>query len=252
MIGPRELAPGVHGLGTPIVNWYLVEDGDGLTAVDAGLPKFADTLEDDLRRLGRSPADVDAVVLTHSDGDHTGVAPHLRDAGARVLIHHEDAAALRKPGPKKGDASMRHIFANLWRRESRVIVKDQFRYGGFRPSRVENPETFADGDVLDVPGSPRVIHTPGHTAGHCALLFEGSGALFVGDALITHELITNGARPRLMPHWVNEDNAACLESLARLEPIDADLVLFGHGEPWTDGTASAVAEARAARTAGTA
>ncbi len=27
MRGPRELAPGVHGLGSELVNWYLVEDG---------------------------------------------------------------------------------------------------------------------------------------------------------------------------------------------------------------------------------
>jgi glyoxylase-like metal-dependent hydrolase (beta-lactamase superfamily II) len=166
-----------------------------------------------------------------------------------VLIHGDDAAALRKPGPKKGDASPRHVLANLWRPLARTILLDTIRNGGARPSKVADPETFADGDVLDVPGRPRVIHTPGHTAGHCSLLFEGKGALFAGDALITHELVTDGAGPRLMPHFVNEDNAACLASLARFDDVEAELMVFGHGEPWREGPAAAAREAREAATA---
>ncbi|MGH2948155.1 MAG: MBL fold metallo-hydrolase, partial [Solirubrobacteraceae bacterium] len=75
---PIEVAPGVYALGTDIVNWYLVEEQGRLSAVDAGLPGFADRLEADLARLGHRVGDVEAVVLTHSDGDHTGVAPRLR------------------------------------------------------------------------------------------------------------------------------------------------------------------------------
>jgi glyoxylase-like metal-dependent hydrolase (beta-lactamase superfamily II) len=246
MLGPTELAPGVHALGSAIVNWYLVEDEGRLTAVDAGFPGFASTLEHDLARLGHSTTDVAAVVLTHSDSDHTGLAPRLRDAGARVLIHEADVPSLRRPGPKKGDASPRHMLPNLWRPLTRNIVRDTMRNGGLKLARIEDPETFVDGDVLDVPGNPRVVHTPGHTAGHCALLFESPRTLFAGDALVTHDLVTGGAGPRLMPHFTNEDNRACLESLDRIEDLDADLVLVGHGEPWRDGPAEAAREARAA------
>lgn len=246
MVGPREVAPGVFGLGTELVNWYLVEDAGRLTAVDAGLPKFAEGLEADLSRIGFSAADVDAVVLTHSDGDHTGVAARLQAAGARVLVHVDDDAALRKPGPKKGDASMRHVLGNMWRRESRAVFTDTVRHGGLRPTKVEGAETFSDGDVLDVPGRPRVIHTPGHTAGHSCLLFEGKSVLFAGDAMITHALITKGTGPQLMPRWVNEDNAACLLSLDRFDDVDADLTLFGHGDPWADTPSAAAGRARAA------
>jgi hypothetical protein len=35
-----------------------------------------------------------------------------------------------------------------------------------------------------------------------------------------------------------------LESLSALEPIDAALLLPGHGNPWTEGPAAAVARAR--------
>ena len=141
------------------------------------------------------------------------------------------------------------MLANLWRPLPRVILRDTLRNGGMRPSKVADPETFSDGDVLDVPGRPKVIHTPGHTAGHSALLFEGKRVLFAGDAIITHELVTGGAGVRLMPHFVNEDNRACLVSLDRLEPVDADLVLVGHGTPWRDGPAAAARQARTAATA---
>jgi glyoxylase-like metal-dependent hydrolase (beta-lactamase superfamily II) len=82
--GPVEIVPGVYGFGDDFVNWYVVDDGGRLTAVDAGIPAYAKTLEADLRSIGRAPSDVTALVLTHSDADHTGIAPQLQQAGARA------------------------------------------------------------------------------------------------------------------------------------------------------------------------
>ena len=244
-----EIAPGVYGLGSSVVNWYLVAEDGRLTAVDAGLSGFADSLEADLERLGHRLGDVEAVVLTHSDGDHTGLAPRLRAAGARVLIHAADQPTLRKPGAKGGDASPRHVLPNLWRPQLWRLLGHMLRRGA-RPGKIDDAESFADGDVLDVPGRPRVVHTPGHTPGHCALLFERAGALFVGDALCTHELFARGGEPRLMPSFFNEDNRAALASLAAIERLDAAFLLPGHGNPWRGGPAAAVAAARAQAGAG--
>ena len=241
---PTEVAPGVHRLGSEIVNWYLVRDGDRLTAVDAGLSRFHDSLESDLAALGASPGDVEAVVLTHSDSDHTGLAPVLREAGARVLIHRGDEATLAKPGPKKGDASPPHLVPLLVRPAFWRFMIYMTRGGGAKPPKIEGAETFAGGDVLDVPGSPRVIETPGHTAGHCALHFEGAGVLFVGDELCTWNPITGVRQPQLMPRQFNESNEACRESLAAIEGLEAKVVLAGHGDPWTGGPAAAVKSAR--------
>jgi hypothetical protein len=58
----RDIAPGVHRLGSSLVNWYLVEEGGRLTAVDAGLPGYRKTLLSDLSLLGHVPGDVDALV----------------------------------------------------------------------------------------------------------------------------------------------------------------------------------------------
>ena len=49
-----------------------------------------------------------------------------------------------------------------------------------------------------------------------------------------------------MPRQFNESNEACRESLGAIEGVDAALVLPGHGDPWTEGTAAAVKSAREA------
>ena len=241
---PAEIAPGVYRLGTEQVNWYLLEHGSRVCAIDAGFPKLAETLDQDLAKSGLSIDRIEAVVLTHSDGDHTGVARALQKRGARVLIHEADEPSLRKPGPKGGDASVPKLLANLRRPEVRKILGHTIRYGGGKPTKIEGAETFRDGDAL--PGGLRAVHTPGHTKGHCALIHRERRVLFAGDALMDHELVTKGRGPQVMPRYTNIDTAQALASLDAIEALDGDVdvLLFGHGEPWGDGIAAAVRSAR--------
>ena len=51
-----------------------------------------------------------------------------------------------------------------------------------------------------------------------------------------------------MPRSFNLSTATCLDSLAKLQGLAADLILPGHGEPWRDGVAAAVDAARGAGT----
>lgn len=244
MVTSRDIVPGVHRLGSSMVNWYLVEEGGRLTAVDAGLPGYRKALPSDLSLLGRSPSDIEAVVLTHSDGDHTGLARTLRDGGARVLIHGEDEATLRKPGLKSGDAKPINIVLQLRHPALLKLVAHLATSGAFRPMALEGAETFSGGDVLDVPGKPRVIATPGHTPGHCALYFEDKGLLFVGDALCTRNPVSGRPGAQVMPSAMNVSTDQCFASLTAIEECSAQVVLVGHGEPWHDGSARAVESAR--------
>jgi glyoxylase-like metal-dependent hydrolase (beta-lactamase superfamily II) len=241
--GPTEIVPRVHGLGTEVVNWYLVEDGGRLCVVDAGLPRFWDTLASDLDGIGHRLDEVQALVLTHSDGDHTGMANELREAGAQVLIHERDEDTLRQPRPKGGDAApVRLLATTMWRPGAIRLFRHFAKYGALKSIPVEPTGTFGDDDVLDVPGRPRVIPTPGHTRGHCALHFEGHRALFVGDAFCTWHPVKGTTGPQLMPF--TESRKQALESLSAIEGIDADVLLPGHGEPWREGSAEAVARVR--------
>ena len=55
-----------------------------------------------------------------------------------------------------------------------------------------------------------------------------------------------GAGPQIMPDGLNEDGAQALASLDTLLGIEADLLLPGHGDPWTQGVTEAVRQAKAA------
>ena len=68
--------------------------------------------------------------------------------------------------------------------------------------------------------------------------------LVVGDLLCTRNPLTGARGPQLMPTAFNLSNATIFDSLSKVASLDARVLVFGHGEPWTDGTAEAVRRAR--------
>jgi glyoxylase-like metal-dependent hydrolase (beta-lactamase superfamily II) len=235
-----EITSGLHRLGDGIVNVYLVEESAQVTIVDAGVPSYWNGLPAALARMGRSLADVRAVLLTHGHSDHIGFAERARrEASVPVMVHESDAALARGevPNPAKGLGPMRLL--PMFR-----FLAWSLRHGALRMKNVAEVSTFGDGATLDVPGSPRVIHVPGHTPGSAALHFVGHEALLAGDALCTLDVMTGERGPRVAPFTA--DRGQALQSLARLEGIDARYMLPGHGEPWSDGIDDAVRHARGA------
>lgn len=101
--------------------------------------------------------------------------------------------------------------------------------GGARYRPISDAQALADDQILDLPGRPRVIHT----AGHCSVVLEGRGVLLSGDALVNFDYATGERGLNL--HRFNEGRAEAITSLARFDPIAADTVLFGHGDPWIKG-----------------
>ena len=235
-----QLAPSLHRIGDDFVNCYLVEEAGEVTIVDAGVPGFYGDLVAELAAMGRTIEDVRAIVLTHGHSDHIGFAEHVRDEhGVPVSVHELDAALARGEVPNPS--------AGLGARRLGSLLRFLFwgaRRGALRLRALTEVATFESGTTLDVPGALRVIHTPGHTPGNTALHAPAVGALFAGDTLSTL-LVTTGARgPRVSAFSADPDLA--LASLARIESVEADWLLPGHGAPWTDGVAAAVEAARAA------
>src|SRR5204863_8641102 len=97
---------------------------------------------------------------------------------------------------------------------------------------VETVRTFTDGEELDVPGRPRVVFTPGHTHGHCALHLPERGVVIAGDAFVTFNPYTSSSGPQIVSGAATADSAQALASLDALTRLDADVTLTGHGAPW--------------------
>ena len=89
---------------------------------------------------------------------------------------------------------------------------------------------FADGELLPVAGGLRVIHTPGHSPGHCSFLHEPTGCLVTGDALF------NVRRVRWPVKAFCTDFKMTQVTAHRLAETDYDVAAFTHG-PELRGTA---------------
>ena len=233
--------PDVVRLSSVYTNWYLIEQGGRLTVVDGGLPRDWPGFCSAFHELGYDEADVEAVLITHHHLDHAGNAERLRSTGARVLSHPADAPYLTGESHIPLRAHARFLL-NPW--YARYIIR-LLAKGITRVSTIAELDAMSDGQVLDVPGRPRVIHVPGHTAGSCALFIERRSLLFSGDALVTFD-VTRGRRvgPQIIRGPVTEDADLAMESLDALAGTEAEIVLPGHGTPWNHGIETAVSIAR--------
>jgi glyoxylase-like metal-dependent hydrolase (beta-lactamase superfamily II) len=246
----QPVVDGVDRLGDDLVNFYLVEHPDGLTLVDSGLPAHLAQLEQHLSRSGRSVRDIRAVLLTHGHPDHTGLAAHLRQAGADIWVHERDAPILAD-GPR---SALRHakpersMLPYLLRRPAAIgTLLHLARKGGFTAPPVPDVRTFGSDQRLDtVPGRPQAVVLPGHTPGSTGYLFADRGLLFTGDALVTHDGLTGHTGPTLVCRGFTHDSASARTALDRLAELDASVLLPGHGQPLTDSPRTAAEQARAA------
>jgi glyoxylase-like metal-dependent hydrolase (beta-lactamase superfamily II) len=241
----RGAAPDVHRIEDAGVNWYLVEAESGLTIVDAGVPRSWDSLQRVLAEIGRDASEIRALVLTHAHFDHVGFAERARtELGIPVYVHENDATLARKPLQYTHERARSRYLLTKPRGLPHVLGFLAAR--AFWPPPLREMETFSGGGELDVPGSPRVVFTPGHTLGHCALHFPDRDAIIAGDALVMLDPYTGETGPRIVAGAATADSERALRSLDALAAIEAGTVLTGHGEPWRGGAADAVEDARRA------
>jgi len=243
-----KVAPGVHRYADGLVNWYLIEEDGGLALVDAGWPRSWGHVEAAVARLGHSTQAITHVVLTHGHPDHLGAAEKVRqNTGATVHAHRDEVA--RTKGKAKGAspfALVPSLVPTLYKPTALGFVLHATRRGFMTPTWVSEVTAFDSGQQLDVPGRPVVIPTPGHTQGHVSLHLAETGTVFTGDALCSLDPLSRDTGPRFVPDAINSDPQATRRSADALAALDADTLLFGHGEPFSGRAADAVARARTA------
>jgi len=237
----REVAQGIHRVEDAWVNWYLIEDGEALTVVDAGVPASWSSLQNALGALGRKTSDIGALVLTHAHLDHVGFAERLRaEHGVPIWVHEDDVPLTKRPLTYTTERSPLPYLRNA---APRSIMVAMVRAGILWTKRIAEVNRFGDDGALDVPGSPRIVYTPGHTLGHTSFHLPDRDVVIAGDALVTREPYTGGTGPQLVARAATADSERALASLDRLSETGASTLLPGHGPPWNQGAAEAARRA---------
>lgn len=215
-----QLAPGVWRIptvGRSAVNSFAFVDGDGsVTLVDCGMKKAPARIVAGLAAIGKTPADVTRILLTHAHADHAGGAAEMaRRTDAPVAVHAADKSYAETGRVPARDPSF--LGGRLFNRMGNA---------GFPALDVAQP--LADGDVLDVGGGLRIVHTPGHSPGHVSLLHEPTRVLITGDALF------NVLGIRWSPKALCSDFRMTQQTAHVLGELEYEIAAFTHGPQITD------------------
>ena len=145
-----DVVDGVHRVEDAFTNWYLVEDGDGITVVDTGLPSSWVSLDQALTQLGRRRDQIKAVVLTHAHFDHIGFAERARqELGVSVWVHENDVPLAHHPQQYAHERPRSYYVVTQPR--ALPIVAALLRKRAFWPPPVKEVQRYSDG-VLTLPG----------------------------------------------------------------------------------------------------
>lgn len=187
-----EILPGVHiipesdGVAGPAgpINICLLTEGTTATLVDAGLPGSAPAILAYLEQIGRRPSDMRRVIVTHHHVDHVGgLAEIVRLTGAEVWAHGEDTGTI------EGRISRAPIPPERVQALLQSLPADQREATAARVTSINDIEPAAvdlrlcGDEQLRLLGGVRILHTPGHTAGHLCLYLPALSLLIAGDLL---------------------------------------------------------------------
>lgn len=213
----KQISSKVFQISLGSVNVFLVED-DGLTLIDTGTKGNADKIFSAVRKGGKNPESIKRIILTHAHPDHSGSAAEIsKRMNIPVLAHSIDAELI-----EKGVGVREPIFLtpgiinwlvyNLFIKRSDRNIQPVFI-----------TQKLSDHDVLPIAGGIQVIHTPGHSAGHVALLIKEEGVLIAADICANFM--------GLALSTLYEDKDLGTESIGKAADFKFEKVLFGHGNP---------------------
>lgn len=152
-IDSSEIVEQVFALKDSFCNMYLIKEGEEYIAIDAG--NDTENIHKELKKLDIPPQKVKAVLLTHSDGDHTAALSLFENAEVYLSTEEEQLVT--------GQSSRFFLFGNSMEAENYKLLRDQ--------------ELLIIGNT-----SIKCFLVPGHTPGSMCYLVNDK-YLFVGDGM---------------------------------------------------------------------
>lgn len=146
---------------------YLIANPDTLTLIDTGVAGSEMPIFEKVRQIGRKPAEISTIILTHAHPDHIGAAKVIQEStDCNIVAHAADRAWIENPDRQARERPIPG-FSNL--------------VGG----TVTVDQVLKDGDIIELGDgfSLEVIHTPGHSPGSICLFLLPDRDLFSGDAV---------------------------------------------------------------------
>lgn len=226
------VAEGVYHTKIIFVGAYFVdtpENSSGSwTLVDTGLPFSEGKIRSAAQSRYGENARPSAIVLTHGHFDHAGAALNLAEEwNVPIYAHRLEMPYLTgKSDYPPQDPTVGGAIAQM----SRVFPHGGYDFG----NRVRQiPE---NGELAELPNW-KILHTPGHTAGHISLFRESDRTLLAGDALATMNLdswisqITEKQEFCKPPAPFTTDWQAARRSVELLAELEPNVVGAGHGNP---------------------
>lgn len=154
---------------------HLLRDGDRFAIIDTGANDSVPYIENALRQLNASFAEVDWVILTHIHLDHAGGASALMHLckHATLIVHPRGARHIVDPSALVAGATAVYGEAEF--------AKLYGKIEGIDATRVRSLE---DGEQLQFGSKTLTFYdTPGHASHHYCIMDEGSKSVFTGDTL---------------------------------------------------------------------
>ena len=227
---PLELADGLFRIDTPlgarVASLYLLVGEDAVLLYDTGVDGTIPThVLPALARLAIEPARVGTVVISHADVDHFGGISDAREQfpRAQVLAGAGDIPLITDFDSYLSDRARGFVDDFGWDEDPAVIA-------WCRSVTREAPVDAAavEGDTIELGAGRSAIirEVPGHSRGHLAVDVPWADAVLVGDAVLARSVDLSDGTPAFPPTYRYVDDY--LETIARLEALDRDLLLTAH------------------------
>ena len=221
------------------INSYVTVDEKGWYVIDTGInyPEGRDAWDKVALELGLKWENLKTIYLTHYHPDHYGLAGYLQQKSrARVYMAPQEFTAARGFFVKDIDETYPK-FAEFYLQAGVPEEKNQeilFHTTKNREMTAPHPEVTFIAPGQKVPFGKYLLTTyfhPGHSPSHLTLHLEELGLLFSGDHLLERISSNISYWPMYTGQNPLQDYFKSLEALKNLK---VDLVLPGHGSPFTD------------------